>query len=82
MIQFIDRRILAGCEHGGRPLQRSRKNTWMVVRRVLTELKAVLAGAILEVFSVRPTASMAAFNAEIVPARSFGGRCFPSIFEI
>jgi len=51
-----------------------RKYTLIIVRRALAEPKTVLAGGILEIFSARFTASMAAFSAEIAPSRP-SGRC-------
>jgi len=50
----------------------SKKRTLIVVRRVLTEPKASLAGVILEVSTAWCIASMAEFNAEIAPSRPLG----------
>ena len=45
----------------------------MIVSRALTVPKTACAGVMLESFSARFTASMAAFNKERVPSRPFGG---------
>jgi hypothetical protein len=58
----------------------SRKHTVIVVRRVLTEPKIALTGAILEVISARFMASMAAFNAEVTPSRPLS--CWDSAFMV
>jgi len=44
----------------------------IIVRRILTEPKAALAGVTLETSFARFTASMATFNEERIPSRSFG----------
>jgi len=46
----------------------------IIVRRTPAEAKAILAGVTLEASFAKFTASMAAFNREIVPSRLFG-RC-------
>lgn len=53
--------IIAGVEH-----------TLIIVRRVLTDPKTCFAGAIIEVFSARFKASMAAFKDEMTTSRSLG----------
>jgi len=60
-------------------LQKGRKRTLIVVRRVLTEPKTVLAGVMLEVFSASFEDSMAAFSAEMLPSRPVGFRSSVSI---
>ena len=48
------------------------KSTLIIARRTLTVAKTALAGVMLEIFSARSMASMAAFNKETVFSRSFG----------
>ena len=48
------------------------KRTLIMVRRTPTVAKAALAGVMLEIFSARFIASMAAFNKETVFFRPFG----------
>ena len=50
----------------------SSKHTLITAGSVLTEPKTALTGGVLENFSARPEASMAAFNAETVPSRLLG----------
>jgi hypothetical protein len=44
----------------------------MIVRRVVTKAKTVLAGVMLEIFSASFEDWMAAFNAEVSPSRPLG----------
>ena len=54
-------------------LKESKKHTLIVGRRALTEPKMALAGVMVEVFSARSRAPVAAFKTEIVLCRSLGG---------
>jgi hypothetical protein len=78
-IWFINHRVLAMRESGANLLQKSRRRTLIVARRMLTELKTVLMGVILEVSSASVKASMATFNAEVAPSRSIGCWGFASV---
>ena len=51
---------------------RSRKRTLIIVRRVLTAAKTVLAGGILEFFSARFKALVAVFNTEMASSPLLG----------
>ena len=44
----------------------------MITRRTVTVAKTALAGVMLDIFSARLVASMAAFNEEIAPSLPFG----------
>ena len=57
--------------------QISRERTLIVVRGALTEVKMILAGAILEFFSTKFKAPMAEVSAEIAPSHSLG--CLDSV---
>jgi len=54
----------------------------MVVRRVLTEPKTVLAGVMFEISSLSFKDSMAAFNTRIVPSRPVGRWASTSMVEV
>ena len=53
-------------------MQKRKKRVLIIARRTLTEPKAALAGVMLDISFARFKASMATFNGEIVPSRSFG----------
>ena len=63
-------------------LEESKKHTLIVARRALTEPKTALAGAMVEVFSARSRAPVAAFKAEIVLSRSLCGWLWDSAFMV
>jgi len=53
-------------------MQQRRKHTLIIVRRTLTVAKTAFAGVILEIFSARSMAWMAAFNKETASSLPFG----------
>ena len=53
-------------------MEERKKHTLIVARRALTVLKTALADGMVEDFSARSRAAMAAFKAEIVLCRSLG----------
>ena len=63
-------------------MRKSKKHTMIRVRRILTDPKTALAGVILEIFSARLKALIAAFNAETAPWRSLDRWDLASIVEI
>ena len=70
IVHFVGRRVLARCQleiAGHR-----RGHTLIIVRRALTEPKTALAGVMLATSFARFMASIATFNAEMVPSRPFG----------
>ena len=60
-------------------MEESRKHTLISVRRTMTEPKMAFAGGTHEVFTGFRD-SMAAFNAEAAPPRSFN--CWDSVFMV
>ena len=54
------------------PIAEEEEDTLIIVRRMPTVAKTAFAGVILEIFSARSMASMAAFNKETAFSRSFG----------
>ena len=60
------------CEPGADPGRGTGKHTLISVRRMPTEPKTILAGAIDETFSARLIASRAAFNSSMAPPRPLG----------
>ena len=53
----------------------------IIVRRTATVPKTALAGVMLEIFSARSMASMAAFNVETAPSRPVGRWDFVAMVE-
>ena len=54
------------------PIAEEEEDTLIIVRRMPTVAKTAFAGVILEIFSARSMASMAAFNKETAFSRPFG----------
>jgi hypothetical protein len=76
---IIDSWLRMNSEH---LIAEERKHTLIMVRRALTVPKAALAGVMLEIFSARFMASMAAFNEETAFSRPFGRWDLVAMVEI